>query len=184
MKAHVAGVLIGLLLGAIRDDPGRTGRPEYQFPRLREIGGVVDITDAAEQPRRASKVLFDVSGEASTGDVQAGLKRVARFINLYASTGINPDQMRLAVVLRDQAIRAALTDDAFARRANARSNPNAELIRQLREMGVELFVDAQSLAQETVPADEVMPQVTIASSSMVVAINRQMEGFAYVYVPD
>ena len=43
---------------------------------------------AAEQPRKGAKAVFDITADAKPGEVNQGLERVARLLNLYGAAGL------------------------------------------------------------------------------------------------
>ena len=178
MKVLIALVAATVLLAA----SDLTGTPEFRQPLLKGHGGIVVLPDAAEPPRKGSKVLLDVTPDERKGEVLKGLDRAAVIANLYEQAGVSPSSgMKLAVVIHGPATKSVLTDEAYARHANESQNPNLELIRQLRQAGVEVYVCGQALARQKYRTDEVSSDVTIAASAATVHVNKQMDG--YVLVP-
>ena len=159
-----------------------TTAPEFQHPLVKDYGGIVVVPDAAEPPRKDSKILLDVTSAEKKGDVLKGLDRAAVIANLYEQEGVGPSQgLKFAVVIHGPATKAVLSQEAFARRHDGAENPDRELIHRLRGAGVEIFVCGQALARQKFRTDEVSPDVTIAVSAATVHINKQMDG--YVLVP-
>jgi intracellular sulfur oxidation DsrE/DsrF family protein len=56
------------------------------------------------------------------------------------------------------------------------------LIRDLKKAGVELFVCGQSLHELGFKTDEVAEEVPVADSAMVVLVNKESDGYAYIPV--
>lgn len=159
-----------------------TGEPQFQYPLVKDYGGIVPLPEAAEQPNKGSKALLDVASAEKKGEVLKGLDRAATIANLYKQAGFDSSNgFKLAVVIHGPATAAVLTDEAHARHNNGANNRNLELIRRLRESGVEIYVCGQALARHKFRTDEVAPEVTVAVSAATVHINRQMDG--YVIVP-
>jgi intracellular sulfur oxidation DsrE/DsrF family protein len=156
--------------------------PALHFPEVARYGGVVPTPGAAEPPRRGAKIVFDITAEGKTDEVNKGLESVARYLNLNADAGLAPADVKLAVVLHGAATRAALSEAAYARHGGGAQNPNLELLRALKARGVELFVCGQSLARhEFAPAD-VAAEVSLAVSAMTVNANRQQDGYSYLSI--
>lgn len=173
------GLLASLALLAAADP---TGDPDFQHPLVQGHGGIVVLPDAAEPPRKDSKVLLDLTSDERKGAVLKGLDRAALLVNLYEQAGVGPSEgFELAVVLHGSATQAVLKDEAYARHGHATKNPNLALIRQLKAAGVELYVCGQALARRHYRTDEVAPEVAVAVSAAVVHINKQMDG--YVLAP-
>jgi intracellular sulfur oxidation DsrE/DsrF family protein len=111
-----------------------------------------------------------------------GLESVARYLNLNADVGLKATDVKLALVLHGPATRAALNDSAYARHTTAKSNPNLDLIRELKACGVEVFVCGQSLARNQFAREEVAGDVAVAVSAMTVNVNKQQEGYSYLSI--
>ena len=155
--------------------------PIVPFPRIMEHGQVVLLPNAAEQPRRGAKVVFDVSSESKPDEVNKGLDRAARLLNLYAAAGLAETDVRITLVFHGESTKAILTDKAYAERFAAETNPNLPLIRELKKAGIELHVCGQALHKKKYAADEVATEVTVAVSALTVIINKQSQG--YVLMP-
>lgn len=178
MKFLITLAAAAMLFAA--SDP--TGDPEFRHPLVKGHGGVVALPDAAEPPRKGSRVLLDVTSDERKGKVLKGLDRAAVIANLYEQDGVGPlSGMKLAVVIHGSATKAVLTDEAYARQVNEKHNPNLELIHQLKQAGVEVYVCGQALARQKYRLDEVSSDATIAVSAATVHINKQMD--RYVLVP-
>ena len=172
-----AGWLTSWLAGA---GPA-TSEPELIYPSIKNYGGIVQLSDAAQQPRTGAKVVFDITAEGQPGKVNPGLDRVARFINLNAGGGVQPGQIQIAAVVHGAATATVLHDAAYVRSIKqAGDNPNLELLRRLKQAGVELYVCGQALAHYGFDRREVMDSVDVAVAAMTVSVNKQMDGFAYI----
>jgi intracellular sulfur oxidation DsrE/DsrF family protein len=62
------------------------------------------------------------------------------------------------------------------------ANPNLPLIRELKKAGVEVFVCGQSLHELGFKEEEVAEEVPMADSAMLVFVNQQGDGYAYIPV--
>jgi intracellular sulfur oxidation DsrE/DsrF family protein len=157
--------------------PEKTG---LVYPLVRGHGGVVPLPKAAEQPRKVAKAVFDVTADARPGEVNRGLEQVARLLNLYGVAGLKATDVKIAAVCHGAADKAVLSDSAYFARFTVRSNPNLPLIRELKKAGVEVFVCGQSLHELGFKAEEVAKEVAVADSAMLVLVNKQAGGYAYV----
>ena len=81
-----------------------------------------------------------------------------------------------------EADKAVLSDAAYAARFKIAANPNLPLIRDLKKAGVEVFVCGQSLHELGFKAEEVAGEVPVADSAMLVLVNKQTDGYAYIPV--
>ena len=159
-----------------------TGEPHFQNPLVKAYGGIVEIPNAAEPPRRDTKALLDLTSDEKKGDVLKGLDRAASIVNVYEQAAAGPSTgMKLALVIHGPATKAVLSGEAYSRHVKEGGNPNLELISRLRNAGVEIYVCGQALARQGYRTDEVAPDVSVAVSAVTVHINKQMDG--YVLIP-
>jgi intracellular sulfur oxidation DsrE/DsrF family protein len=180
-NSRILIIVIGLLAATAGVAYYLKTEPTVTYPRIAGYGDMVSLPEAAQQPRKGAKVLFDLTADAKPGDVNKGLVRTARLLNLYAAAGLPDHDVKVTVVLHGEATKAVLSDKAYAARFDAKDNPNLPLIRELKKAGVEVFVCGQSLNSKKYQAEEVAPEVTVAVSALTVLINKQAEG--YVLVP-
>lgn len=160
--------------------------PQPVFPVIKNYGPAFPLPQAAEQPRQTQniKTLFDITKAAKSPDkVLPGLDHVARYLNVYAQAGASPNNMHIVVVLHGKATPAALNDDAYNKYTNTTGgNPNLNLIRQLKNAGVTLYVCGQALNDYKFDATQVTPEITEALSALTVVTNYQEQH--YVYFPE
>ncbi len=153
------------------------------FPIIAKYGGVVAKPMGAEQPRAGAKVVFDVTADAKPADVNKGLERAARLLNLYGTAGLKSKDVTIAIVLHGDATKSALNDAAYKTRFDIDQNPNLPLIRDLKQAGAEVLVCGQALNYKGIPESEVASEVPVAVAALTVVINKQTDGYAYVPVP-
>lgn len=153
------------------------------FPIISKYGGIVARPGAAEQPRAGAKVIFDVTTDSKPGDVNKGLERAARLLNLYGAAGMRAADVKIVIVLHGEATKSVLNDAAYNMRSGVEQNPNLPLIRALQAAGVDLFVCGQALHNKGIPDAEVADEVQIAAAALTVVINKQMDGYACILIP-
>jgi intracellular sulfur oxidation DsrE/DsrF family protein len=158
-------------------------KPALVFPIIATHGGVVARPQAVEQPRKNAKVVFDTTADAKPADVNKGLDRVARLLNLYGAAGLTAKDVTIAIVLHGEATKSVLSDAAYKSRFQVDRNPNLPLIRELQDAGVEVLVCGQALNYKSFPDDEVADGIAIAAAALTVVINKQTDGYAYIPVP-
>jgi hypothetical protein len=157
--------------------PGESG---LVYPLISGHGGVVPLPRAAEQPRKGAKAVFDITASAKPSEVNKGLEQVARLLNLYGAAGLKAGDVKIAAVCHGEADKAVLSDAAYFTRYKVPVNPNLPLIRDLKKAGVEVFVCGQSLHELGFKQEEVAAEVPVADSAMLVLINKQADGYAYI----
>jgi intracellular sulfur oxidation DsrE/DsrF family protein len=153
----------------------------WEYPVIKGYGPVKPLPNAAFQPDKSIKyrVLFDITKAAeSLEKVNPGLDRVARFLNLMATSDITPIDMELAAVIHGPAVPIVLKNEIFKKRFKT-DNPNEKIIKDLRGAGVKLYVCGQTLAHERFEDKWVNEQIAIAVAALVVVSTHQLKGYTY-----
>jgi hypothetical protein len=153
--------------------------PEIEFPAIKGHGGVFRIAGNPELPRNGSKVVVDVTTGDEDGGVNKGFARAARFVNLFALGGVKDFQM--AIVLHGSATKEALSDEAYTK-LFGKANPNRDVIRQLRQAGVQILVCGQALTHAGYEPSQAAAEVDVALSAATAIINRQIQGYGYLAI--
>jgi len=172
----LAGLTAVATLGAVAEGPA------FHFPQVKKYGGIARVPNAVEPPRHGAKIIFDITADSKPEEVNKGIETVARYLNLNAEAGHKPSDVKLALVLHGSATKAALGDKAYAKHTAATKNPNLELIQELKASGVEVFVCGQSLARNKFTTAEVASDFSVAVSAMTVNANKQIDGYAYLFI--
>lgn len=165
-----------------------TGDPQYKHPIIKNHGGIVVLPDAAQQPKKNSKVILDITSDKMEGGVILGFDRAALILNQYTEAGAGIDNgFKMAIILHGPATKAALSHEGYAKHTGSyhtdlgkTKNPNLDLIMQLKKAGVDIYVCGQALAHHGYATSEVAPEVKVAVSAATVNINLQMDGYAYI----
>jgi intracellular sulfur oxidation DsrE/DsrF family protein len=176
---------ISLILIVALATAGAQGQPPFGktglvYPIVPGHGGVVPLPEAVEQPRKGAKAIFDITADAKPDQVNKGLEHVARLLNLYGAAGLTARDVKIAAVCHGAADKAVLSDTAYLARFKIAANPNLPLIRDLERAGVQVSVCGQSLHELGFKAEEVAEEVPIADSAMLVLVNNQTDGYAYI----
>jgi SAM-dependent methyltransferase/predicted peroxiredoxin len=159
------------------------GLKPLEYPIIAGFGGVVRVSNAVEKPLPGAKIVFDVTADAKPGDVNKGLDRAARLLNLYGAAGLKASDIKIVVVLHGEATKSVLADEFYQPRFGVERNPNLPLIRDLQKAGVEIFVCGQALNYKGFPESAVAKDLPIADAALTVTVNRQQDGFSYLPVP-
>ena len=153
-------------------------QPEYQYPIIKEFGGIYSIPQATVIPDAEQKydIVIDLfSGEDPTA-LNAALNNVARMINLHAVAGVHPDSIHVVLAIHGKATKIVLNDDGYVSRYNTK-NPNHNLMIALKKAGVKLTVCGQSLIGRKIDLDEVNENVEIATSMLTTVTTYQLKGY-------
>ena len=137
-------------------------------PVIEDYGPVADIDATLPIPEGARfRHSYDVSTRADDGELNRSLVTAARFINMHARAGVDPDRIELAVVVHGGA-----TFDV-----SAEAGVNADLVAALIEHGVRIIVCGQSAAYYDVKAEDLLPGVEMALSAMTAHALLQQDGY-------
>lgn len=162
--------------------PGRSGSGtvEYANPVIKDYGRVVQLPEAAQQPRSGAKIVVDVTKKGEPGALNPGIEKIARFVNIYQGAGKEPADVQIAIVLHGDATLTVLNADAWGERFESESNPNLDCLHQLHEAGVQIYVCGQSLISKDASPAEVVVFADVAVSGLTALVNLQTDGYAYV----
>ena len=120
---------------------------------------------------------FDVAARADSGR-NRGFESAARFVNMHAANGVDPANIRVAVVVHGPAVLDLLTDDALAARDDEKStNASGDMVRAMIDHGVRFIVCGQSAAGQGVSREDLIPGVEMALSAMTAHALLQQQGF-------
>ncbi|HET7587766.1 MAG TPA: DsrE family protein [Gammaproteobacteria bacterium] len=182
MKGMYKGILmLALALAALPVIAGTTSKDEeqaWQYPLIKNAGGVVPLPKAALQPDplHTYKAVFNLTKDAGGKEVNSGLAHVARAVNLFALSSVRPEHRKFAVVIHGPATGIVMSNEAYHQRTG-HDNPNIKLIHALKEAGVELYVCGQALAEHHIADSEVNPDITLSLSALSDLIILQQQGY-------
>lgn len=143
-------------------------------------GNYHPLPKAAYQPSKNAnyKVVFALTkGPEKPGEVNPGIERVARTVNLYVAAGVPVGHLKFVAVASGGATPLAL-DDAHYQAKFGVNNPNLAVIRQLKAAGVDVAVCGQALLESQFQTDWVAPDVTLALSALTTVTTLQQQGYA------
>jgi intracellular sulfur oxidation DsrE/DsrF family protein len=141
-------------------------------PVIDAYGPVAEVPGALPlEADSAFHIAFDTATPAEDGDPNRTLVSAARFINMHARAGVDPDNIHLAIVLHGRAVR----DVSHA--AEGEVNASAELIRILLEHNVTFYVCGQSASYYDVTVDDLLPGVSMSLSAMTAHARLQQQGY-------
>ena len=145
-------------------------------------GEVVRLPEAAQQPRTGTKILVDLTLGGDADQINSGLEKVAKYLNVYAGGGATSANVQVAVVIHGDATLTVLNPDAYAKKHATHGNPNLSLLRQFHEANVDLYVCGQSLLSKGSNPHDVAVFVETAVSAISSIANLQADGYAYVSI--
>ena len=145
--------------------------------------GAVYTIDQATYPANADRtyqVVFDVaSGPQDATELNKAMNTLARFLNMHAQSGVPLENLQVVAVMHGGSARHSLNDEAYRKRYGI-ANPHTDLIRQLTEAGVDLYLCGQSMHARGFDRDEVNEHIDLSLSAMTILIDKQAEGYSMI----
>ena len=162
--------------------PGEPTKESFEktYPLIRGHGPVFPLREAAQQPRAGTKLLVDLTRGGRPNELNPAIEKVAKYLNLYAGGGAEPVEVDIAIVFHGEATLAVLNSAAYRKAFGVRTNPNLDLLGQLHEAGVEMYVCGQALISKDSKPEDVAMFVQTSVSALTAVVNLQQDGYAYV----
>lgn len=151
-------------------------------PVIEGFGAVytIDQAEYTADPSRTYRVVFDVaSGPDDAGKLNKAMNTLARFLNMHVQSGVPLKNLKVVAVMHGAAARHSLTDAAYRQRYGV-ENPHTDLIRQLTEAGVQLYLCGQSMHARGFERNEVNAHIEVSLSAMTLLIDKQAEGYSMI----
>jgi intracellular sulfur oxidation DsrE/DsrF family protein len=124
------------------------------------------------------KVAWDVTAAPDKPDAMpAGLARPANFLMMADENGLDRKRVHLAVILHGGATSAVMTNEAY-KALKGVDNPNIALIKAMTDAGVQVIVCGQSLANNKIAREQVLPFVKVATSATFARATLHAQGYA------
>lgn len=140
---------------------------------------VIANPNLAPDPKLRYRVVFEVkSGADKPDEVNSGLQKVARFVNLLGGYGIRPQPGDLVVTIFGQASSVTLTAAAHAAHEKGAANPNIELVQKLTDAGVSIRLCGQSMVGHGYSPAEINPNVKVDTAAITTMATLQLRGYA------
>lgn len=162
--------------------PARAAESPETGPVIEHFGPVYPVPEDSYNliPGTNYKVSMDVgSASHQAGKPNRSIESIARFLNMHARNGIDPEDLEISVVLHGTSAQAALHRQSHARLIG-QSNPSALLVEALAEKGVRFYLCGQTAAHYGYTNEDLMPEVTMAVSAMTAHVRLQSEGFTLI----
>ena len=144
--------------------------PEWRYgPIFEEFGPHVPVEGVENFALDTEfSVAFDVAEKAEEGKRNRGFESAARFINMHASHGVEPERMRLAVVVHGGAVKDLL---------DVEDNASRDMVIQLLDYGVRFIVCGQSAGAQGIGSDQLIEGVEMELSAMTAHAKLQQRGY-------
>jgi intracellular sulfur oxidation DsrE/DsrF family protein len=161
--------------------PAQAGDPE-NGPVIADYGPVFEVPKGSYNLKKNTpyKVSMDASATGdSPSDINHHFVSVARFLNMHARNDVEPGNIEFALIVHGAAGKDLLDDAGYNRRYQ-QSNPNTQLLKQLVDAGVIIYLCGQSAAYMQLGDQELNVAVTMAVSAMSAHVRLQSEGYTLI----
>ncbi len=148
-------------------------------PVIKSYGGIYAVPEATVKPdpEQDYRIVIDVyGGTEDKSEIDRSLNNVARMLNLHAVGGVPAEKMKVVLALHAQSTYSTLDNETYRDRFGS-DNPNARLMKELKEAGVKITVCGQSLRGRGFEADQLRDEVEIATSMLTTVTHYQNLGY-------
>jgi DNA-binding transcriptional ArsR family regulator/intracellular sulfur oxidation DsrE/DsrF family protein len=176
MKPATLAAVLGL---ALTSAGAMAAEGFWITPTIEGAGRIHPLPQAHYQPDATAsyKVVFSLTGAGKPDQLNPGLQRLARSVNLYTGAGVPLEHLHFVAVASGAATPLAL-DDAHYRTTFGHDNPNLPVIAGLRAAGVDVAVCGQAVAEHDYPYEAIDRHVTLALSALTTITELQQQGYA------
>lgn len=113
--------------------------------------------------------------------VGLGLVRVRELLKDYESIEVPFNEVHLAVVVHGDAAYWMLNDRAYSNHKKTDgANPNTTIIRELRELGIDLELCGRTMKEHGWTKEDILPGVRIVPNAYPRIIDLELQGYAYI----
>ncbi len=158
------------------------GQEKAAGPIIQDYGKVwkIDAPDYNIDKDASLKVVFDIMNSPEDPTERNGsIETAARFLNMHAQSGVSLENMKVALVVHNKASKDILLNKAYQERYGM-DNPNAEMVRQLLDVGVQFIFCGQSSRSRNFPMEDTLDGVQLSLSAMTALIQLQNEGYRLI----
>ena len=151
---------------------------------IKEYGKIYEVSnpDFKTDTTAQYKVVFDIGRSFDNpSQPNALIETAARFINMHREAGVPAENIKVALVIHGAAsteiLKSEFYNDKFP---EISTNPNAELISQLANEGVQIILCGQTAAHRKITKSEALPEVQISLSAMTALVQLQNQGYRLI----
>jgi intracellular sulfur oxidation DsrE/DsrF family protein len=145
--------------GAVWEVPNAT----YTLETSNTLRAVFDVMDSPEDPTQ----------------VNPWIETAARYLNMHARSGVDPERLKVALVVHNKASTDLLDTPEYQNRFGT-DNPNRELLKALMDSGAQVIFCGQSSHARQVPIEQTIEGVQLSLSAMTALIQLQDQGYRLI----
>ncbi|MCW5515373.1 DsrE family protein [Muriicola sp. Z0-33] len=151
-------------------------------PIIKSYGKVWEIEDPTyiTNVSKEFRVVFDImNSPESHSEINKSIETAARFLNMHAQSGVPKENLKVVLVVHNQASKDIINNQAYQKRF-AVNNPNEKLVRELIASGAKFVFCGQSSLSRNYPVEETIEGVELALSAMTALIQLQDDGYQLI----
>lgn len=156
---------------------------ELKFPQIKNFGGIYETPNAVQLTDTTTKykIVVDITESANdeTKDVNPGLEKVARLINLYKESGVPIENLTIVTVLHFKASPLILSDTSYEQVYHC-PNPSTKILDELAKQGVQFLVCGQSIQARKLNQYTFHPSIKVTQGAILAITYFQSMGYAYL----
>ncbi|MCM8568127.1 DsrE family protein [Gramella jeungdoensis] len=153
--------------GNVIPDYGKTftvESPEFKTNTSGELKAVIDV-DRSFDPSQPNKLI----------------ETAARYLNMHEKAGVDPKNMKIALVLHGNAVFDIMKDEFYTEKyPEVKKNPNLPLIDALTNKGVQVILCGQSAAHHKVTREKADENAHFALSAMTALVQLQNDDYRLI----
>jgi ubiquinone/menaquinone biosynthesis C-methylase UbiE/intracellular sulfur oxidation DsrE/DsrF family protein len=153
------------------------------YPIIEGYGAVVQVPASTLKPTAGAKIVFDVTNNTPPADINKGLDRAARLLNLYGATGLKAADINISLIFHGESTKTILNNETYAKLYQVEKNPNLDLLQKLQAAGVEIVVCGQALNYKGFPTSCIIKEIPIADAALTFVVTKQASGYGYQAIP-
>lgn len=159
-----------------------SAQEQQSGPIIKDFGKVwkIENPDFVTNTDGEFKVVFDIMySPENLNELNRSIETSARFLNMHAQAGVPNENLKAVLVVHNKASKDIITDEAYQKRYGM-NNPNAEMITQLMDAGVDIIFCGQSSFSRKFLKQDLLPNVKLGLSAMTALIQLQNEGYRLI----
>lgn len=127
------------------------------------------------------KAVIDVDRSFDPSEPNKLIETAARYLNMHEKAGVDPENMKIALVLHGNAVFDVLKDEFYSEKfPGINKNPNLPLIEALTNKGVQVILCGQSTAHHKVTREKADENARFALSAMTALVQLQNDDYRLI----
>lgn len=139
--------------------------PDFKTDTTAQFKAVFDVARSFEDPAKPNALI----------------ETVARYINMHREAGVPAENIKVAMVIHGSAFSDILKNEFYQEKfPEITINPNARLISELSNQGVQVILCGQTAAHRKISKAEALPEVQISLSAMTALVQLQNDKYQLI----